>query len=70
MYTYGMIDMAIRSLDTRYKYLNMAIQGANDEIDEDTIRYARKELEMMELTKEALEYYKANGIGNNIDERR
>lgn len=64
IYTKEQIDMAIKSIQEKMFYLK---QGLKDNQMVCSVANTRKQVEMAEITLDALQFFRENGLGQNID---
>lgn len=65
IYTKEQIDMAIKSIREKIFYLE---QGLKDNQMVCNVANTRKQVEVAEITLDALQFFRENGLGQNIDE--
>jgi hypothetical protein len=65
IYTKEQIDMAIKSIQEKMFYLK---QGLQDNQMVCNVANTRKQVEVAEVTLDALKYFREHGLGQNVDE--
>ena len=65
-YTLNLINQAINAINNKAFYINLSV-GENS--SKGAVEKAISEAEILQTTLDALQFYKENGLGENIDER-